>query len=51
VEKTGANLLVTSCPACMIQLAYGIRLRHMPVRVCHISEVISMAPASSPQGP
>jgi glycolate oxidase iron-sulfur subunit len=41
VEKTGADMLVTSCPACIIQLSYGIRLRNLPVRVCHISEVIS----------
>lgn len=41
VEKTGADMLVTSCPACIIQLSYGTRLRNLPVRVCHISEVIS----------
>jgi glycolate oxidase iron-sulfur subunit len=41
VEKTGANLLVTSCPACIIHLSYGVRQRGLPVRVCHISELIS----------
>jgi glycolate oxidase iron-sulfur subunit len=40
VEKTGANVLATSCPACMIQLAYGVRRRKLPVRVCHFSELI-----------
>jgi glycolate oxidase iron-sulfur subunit len=40
LEKTGANVLVTSCPACIIHLAYGIRLRNFPVRVCHISELL-----------
>ena len=39
VERTGADVLVTSCPACIIQLAYGIRLRKLPIRVCHISEL------------
>ena len=39
VEKTGANLLVTSCPACIVHLSYGVRKRGLPVRVCHISEV------------
>ncbi len=39
VEKTGAELLVTSCPACIIQLRYGIRRRGLAVRVRHISEV------------
>ncbi|MBW2323575.1 MAG: (Fe-S)-binding protein [Deltaproteobacteria bacterium] len=43
VEKTGANILVTSCPACVVQLDYGIRLRQLPVRVCHISELLSKA--------
>ena len=46
VEKTGANVLVTSCPACIIQLSYGIRLRKLPVRVCHIAELL--APRSNP---
>ena len=41
VEKTGANVLVTSCPACIIHLSYGIRLRGLPVRVCHLSEIAS----------
>ncbi len=40
VERSGANLLVTSCPACIIHLSYGIRQRGLPVRVCHISELL-----------
>jgi glycolate oxidase iron-sulfur subunit len=40
VEKTGANVLTTSCPACIIQLAYGVRRRNLPVRVCHLSELL-----------
>jgi glycolate oxidase iron-sulfur subunit len=41
LEKTGADVLVTSCPACIVQLAYGVRLRRLPVRVCHISELVA----------
>ena len=41
LQQTGANLLVTSCPACIIHLGYGVRKRGLPVRVCHISELIS----------
>ena len=41
VESTGANLLVTSCPACIIHLSYGIRQRGLPTRVCHISELLA----------
>lgn len=39
--KTGASALVTSCPACIIQLGYGVRLRRLPIRVCHISELLA----------
>ncbi len=41
LERTGANLLVTSCPACIVHLRYGIRKRGLPVRVCHIAELVS----------
>jgi glycolate oxidase iron-sulfur subunit len=40
VQKTGANLLVTACPACIIQLSYGVRKHGLKVRVCHISEAV-----------
>jgi len=39
VEKTGADVLATSCPACIVHLSYGVRLRKLPVRVCHISDL------------
>jgi len=41
VAKAGADVVVTSCPACIIHLSYGARQRHLPVRVRHISEVVS----------
>ena len=41
VAKTGANVLATSCPACLVHLAYGVRLRGLPVRVCHLSEILA----------
>ncbi len=41
LARTGAQVLATSCPACIIHLAYGVRKRRLPVRVCHISELIS----------
>jgi glycolate oxidase iron-sulfur subunit len=40
VKKTNADILVTSCPACMIQLSYGVRERGLRTNVRHISEVI-----------
>lgn len=41
LKKTNADLLVTSCPACMIQLSYGIRKHGLKTQVRHISEVLS----------
>jgi glycolate oxidase iron-sulfur subunit len=41
VESTGADLLVTSCPACMIQLSHGVRRHGMKTKVCHISEIVT----------
>ncbi|MHC4480810.1 MAG: heterodisulfide reductase-related iron-sulfur binding cluster, partial [Planctomycetota bacterium] len=41
LARTGADVLVTSCPACIVHLTYGVRRRGLPVRVCHISEVVS----------
>ena len=40
LKKTGADLLVTSCPACIMQLSYGVRKHGLSTRVCHISELI-----------
>jgi glycolate oxidase iron-sulfur subunit len=40
VKQTRADLLVTSCPACMIQLSYGVRKHGLKTKVCHISELV-----------
>jgi glycolate oxidase iron-sulfur subunit len=40
LKKTGADLLVTSCPACIMQLSYGIRKHDLSTKVCHISELV-----------
>lgn len=41
LKKTKADMLVTSCPACMIQLSYGIRRHGLKTKVCHISQVVA----------
>jgi glycolate oxidase iron-sulfur subunit len=41
LKKTGADLLVTSCPACIMQLSHGVRRHGLSTKVCHISELIS----------
>jgi glycolate oxidase iron-sulfur subunit len=41
LKKTNADILVTSCPACMIQLSYGVRRHGLKTKVCHISQVVA----------
>jgi glycolate oxidase iron-sulfur subunit len=41
LKDTEADILVTSCPACMIQLAFGIRRHGLKTKVFHISEIIA----------
>jgi len=43
LEKCDADILVTSCPACMIQLSFGIRRHGLKTKVLHISEMIAQA--------
>ncbi|MBE0584083.1 MAG: (Fe-S)-binding protein, partial [Desulfofustis sp.] len=40
LKATDADILVTSCPACMIQLAYGIKRHDLKTKVFHISEML-----------
>jgi len=43
VEKTGADILVSSCPACVMQLSYGVSEKKLPVRVTEIIELLDEA--------
>jgi len=43
LKNCDADILVTSCPACMIQLSYGIRRHGLKTKVLHISEMIAQA--------
>ncbi len=47
LASTNADILVTSCPACMIQLSHGIRRKRLKTRVCHISEMVTGAAGMS----
>lgn len=40
IRKTEANLVVTSCPACIMHLNFGLRKHGMNMKVCHISEIM-----------
>jgi glycolate oxidase iron-sulfur subunit len=41
VADTEAPIIATSCPSCIIQLAYGARRQKMPVQVKHVAELIA----------
>ncbi|MBI4595835.1 MAG: (Fe-S)-binding protein [Candidatus Tectomicrobia bacterium] len=40
ITGTGAGLVVTSCPACLLQLNYGVKRNKLPIEVCHLSQLI-----------
>ena len=40
---TGAALIATCCPSCMMQLNYGINKRGLPTRVVHPVELLSQS--------
>ena len=40
IKKTGADIVVTSCPGCMMNLFNGIQKNKLPVNVLHISQLI-----------
>ena len=41
LKETGAEVLTTECPGCLIQLSYGVRRAGIPVRVVHIGQLLS----------
>ena len=43
VEKTSADILVSSCPACVMQLSSGVSQQKMPIRVLEIVELLDHA--------
>jgi len=43
VERTGAAILATECPACMMHLAYGARRRGLSIQVRHVSQLLDAA--------
>ena len=47
VKRTGAQILVTECPACMMHLSYGARRKGLPVDVRHVSQILDQAYAAA----
>src|SRR5665648_377843 len=42
-KETGADILITSCPACAMQLEYGMRRHGLAARVLHPVQLIDLA--------
>jgi glycolate oxidase iron-sulfur subunit len=40
LADSGADLLLTACPSCILQLSYGVRRAGLRVEVKHISEFL-----------
>ena len=49
LKKTGADILTTECPGCMIQLSYGVRRSGLATKVVHISELMRDALKNKPK--
>ncbi len=43
IKKTRADIVATSCPACMIQLSYGLRREGLNVRVMHVNQLLALS--------
>lgn len=43
VESSGANIIVTECPGCMIQISHGARKKKLPLEVLNISQILDRA--------
>ncbi len=43
IRSTGAEIVVTPCPACVMQLRYGAEKFAVPVKVMHLSELLRQA--------
>jgi glycolate oxidase iron-sulfur subunit len=43
IEETGAGIVATNCPGCMMQIADGLAARNMPKKTLHTIQVLQMA--------
>lgn len=51
IRATGAQIVVTPCPACIMQLRYGAQKFGVPVEVVHLTEFLGRAlPATAAAG-
>ena len=41
IEATGASMLATDCPGCIMQINGGLMKRESPIKVCHTAQLIA----------
>lgn len=41
LQKSKAQVLITSCPGCYLQLRHGVKKKNMPVNVAYLTEFLS----------
>ena len=41
IEETGAQILATDCPGCIMQIRGGLMARESPIEVCHTAQLIA----------
>ncbi len=41
LQKSQAQVLITSCPGCYLQLRHGVKRKNLPVRVAYLTEFLS----------
>ncbi len=48
VEKSGADIIVTECPSCIMQLSLGAKRRGLSTRVLSVSQLLQEAERAAP---
>ena len=43
IEETGADIVATNCPGCIMQISDGLAARNMPKKTLHTIQVLQMA--------
>lgn len=40
IQKTGAEMIVTGCMGCLMQMQQGVHNHHLPMKTRHLIEVL-----------
>ena len=41
IKKSGADIVVTDCPGCVMQIESGVLTNHLPIQVMHLSDYLT----------